>query len=260
MGAVRREDKAHLRTRVGASGMDYKGYNIAVHEFGHNVEQTFSLAGIDRWSLAGVPNSAFTEALAMIFQDRDLEVLGVAPPSDARDVEALGALWAAYEIGGVALVDAKAWHWMYDHSEATPAQLREAVLASARDVWNRFYAPVFGQKDVEILAIYSHMVSYPSTSPTTARAHHRVPAQREAPRRSIRRRVRARPPARAASRRTSGCGALSAGRSRPHRSWRPPVAPSPPRTDERRPARQSQRQRALSTGRSFVLPGSRTAR
>ncbi len=161
MGAVRREDKAHLRTRVGVTGMDYKGYNIAVHEFGHNVEQTFSLAGIDRWSLAGVPNSAFTEALAMTFQDRDLEVLGVAPPSDARDVEALGALWAAYEIGGVALVDAKAWHWLYEHPDATPAQLREAVLASARDVWNRFYAPVFGQKDVEILAIYSHMVSYP---------------------------------------------------------------------------------------------------
>ena len=161
MGAVRREDKAHLRTRVGAAGMDYKGYNIAVHEFGHNVEQTFSLAGIDHWALAGVPNSAFTEALAMTFQDRDLEVLGVAPPSDARDVEALGALWAAYEIGGVALVDAKAWHWLYDHPDATPAQLREAVLAAAREIWNRYYAPVFGRTDVEILAIYSHMVSYP---------------------------------------------------------------------------------------------------
>ena len=42
-GAQRRGDKAHLRTRVGADGMDYKGYNIAVHELGHNVEQTFSL-------------------------------------------------------------------------------------------------------------------------------------------------------------------------------------------------------------------------
>ncbi|HVN75607.1 MAG TPA: hypothetical protein VMT19_04765 [Thermoanaerobaculaceae bacterium] len=161
MGAVRREDKAHLRTRVGASGMDYKGYNIAVHEFGHNVEQTFSLAGIDHWFLAGVPNNAFTEALAMTFQDRDLELLGVAPPADAREVGALGALWASYEIAGVALVDVRAWHWLYDHPEATPAELREAVLAAARDVWNRYYAPVFGRNDVEILAIYSHMVSYP---------------------------------------------------------------------------------------------------
>jgi len=161
MGAVRREDKAHLRTRVDAAGMNYKGYNIAVHELGHNVEQTFSLDGIDRWFLAGVPDNAFTEALAMIFQDRDLEVLGVAAPADARDVEALGALWASYEIGGVALVDAGAWHWLYDHPDATPAQLREAVLASAREVWNRYYAPVFGRNDVELLAIYSHMVSYP---------------------------------------------------------------------------------------------------
>src|SRR5207302_1211014 len=29
LGASRRDDKAHLRTRIGADGMDYKGYNIA---------------------------------------------------------------------------------------------------------------------------------------------------------------------------------------------------------------------------------------
>ncbi len=78
MGAVRREDKAHLRTRVPRGGMDYKGYNIALHELGHNVEQVFSLNGIDRWSLSGVPNTAFTEALAFVFQSRDLELLGLA--------------------------------------------------------------------------------------------------------------------------------------------------------------------------------------
>ena len=161
LGAMRREDKAHLRTRIPATGMDYKGYNIAIHELGHNVEQTFSLGGIDNWFLNGVPNSAFTEALAMTFQDRDLEVLGVAGPADSRDAETLGALWATYEIAGVALVDARAWHWLYDHPGATPPQLREAVLAAAREVWDRYYASVFGTKDIEILAIYSHMVSYP---------------------------------------------------------------------------------------------------
>ncbi|HEY6005264.1 MAG TPA: hypothetical protein VIV57_20455, partial [Anaeromyxobacter sp.] len=31
-GAGRRGDKAHLRTRIGKDGMDYKGFNIAVHE------------------------------------------------------------------------------------------------------------------------------------------------------------------------------------------------------------------------------------
>ncbi len=59
-GAARRGDKSHLRTRVGRDGMDYKGYNIAVHELGHNVEQTFSLNGFDHTLLAGVPNTAFT--------------------------------------------------------------------------------------------------------------------------------------------------------------------------------------------------------
>ena len=38
-----RTDNARLRTRIGKDGMDYKGYNIAVHEFGHNVEQTITL-------------------------------------------------------------------------------------------------------------------------------------------------------------------------------------------------------------------------
>jgi hypothetical protein len=55
MGAVRREDKAHLRTRIPSEGMLYKGYNIAIHELGHNVEQSFSLGEIDQWSMNGVP-------------------------------------------------------------------------------------------------------------------------------------------------------------------------------------------------------------
>ena len=53
------------------------------------------------------------------------------------------------------------WHWLYDHPDATPAQLREATLAAARGVWNRHYARAFGIPDSELLAIYSHMISYP---------------------------------------------------------------------------------------------------
>ncbi len=159
-GAQRRGDKAHLRTRVGADGMDYKGYNIAVHELGHNVEQTFSLNQVPYNGLEGVPNTAFTEALAFVFQARDLELLGLATP-DATS-QALGVLddfWGAYEIGGVALVDMRLWRWMYAHPDATPAELREATLGIAREVWNEFYAPVFGRRDVVLLGIYSHMIS-----------------------------------------------------------------------------------------------------
>ncbi|HTD51696.1 MAG TPA: hypothetical protein VK780_01605, partial [Thermoanaerobaculia bacterium] len=80
MGAARRGDNAHLRTRVEKEGMNYKGFNIAVHEMGHNVEQTFSLYDIDSTLVAGVPNTAFTEALAFVFQGHDLELLGLASP------------------------------------------------------------------------------------------------------------------------------------------------------------------------------------
>jgi len=83
MGAGMRSEKAHLRTRVEASGMNYKGFNIAVHEMGHNVEQTFSLNDVDYTLLQGVPNTAFTEALAFVFQGHDLELLGLPAP-DAR--------------------------------------------------------------------------------------------------------------------------------------------------------------------------------
>src|SRR4029079_1332248 len=83
MGAARRDDQAHLRTRVGPQGMDYKGYNIAVHEMGHNVEQVLSTDTIDHTLLQGVPNTAFTEALAFVFQARDLELLGLGEPDPA---------------------------------------------------------------------------------------------------------------------------------------------------------------------------------
>ena len=158
-GASMRDAKSHLRTRVGADGMDYKGFNIAVHEMGHNVEQTISLNDIDHYLLNGVPNTAFTEALAFVFQKRDLQLLGLSPP-DEKDqaLQVLNDYWGAAEIAAVGLVDIQVWHWMYDNPEATPAELKAATLSIARNVWNRFYAPVFGIKDVTLLGIYSHMI------------------------------------------------------------------------------------------------------
>jgi hypothetical protein len=159
MGAELRGANAHLRTRVERGGMNYKGYNIAVHELCHNVEQTFSLNDVDYYSLRGVPNTAFTEALAFTCQSRDLELLGLArPDAKSRALQTLDTFWATFEIAGVALVDMQVWRWMYAHPQTTPAQLREAVLGIARDTWNRWYAPVFGVRDVSLLAIYSHMI------------------------------------------------------------------------------------------------------
>jgi oligoendopeptidase F len=159
MGAYRRGDNPHLRTRVAAGGMDYKGYNIAVHEMGHNVEQVFSLKHIDYYTLQGVPNTAFTEALAFVFQAKDLELLGLSKPNDeSRALQALNDFWATYEIAGVGLVDMEVWRWMYAHPDATPAQLKEATLGIAKDIWNKYYAPILGKRDVVLLGIYSHMI------------------------------------------------------------------------------------------------------
>ncbi len=159
MGAAMRSEKAHLRTRIEKTGMNYKGFNIAVHEMGHNVEQTFSLNNIDHYMLQGVPNTAFTEALAFVFQGHDLELLGLSKPdSKSQALKTLNDFWATYEIAGVALVDMTVWHWMYDNPNANPAELKEATVKIAKDVWNKYYAPVFKQQDVVLLGIYSHMI------------------------------------------------------------------------------------------------------
>jgi oligoendopeptidase F len=154
-----RTANAHLRTRVEKNGMNYKGFNIAVHEMGHNVEHTFSLNDVDHTLLQGVPNTAFTEALAFVFQGHDLELLGLPAPDARSEAErTLNDFWGTYEISGVALVDMAVWHWMYDHPQGTPAQLNEATVQIAKDIWNRYYAPVFHKNDVVLLGVYSHMI------------------------------------------------------------------------------------------------------
>jgi hypothetical protein len=159
MGGEMRSAKAHLRTRVEKTGMNYKAFNIAVHEMGHNVEQTFSLNDIDHTLLKGVPNTAFTEALAFVFQGQDLALLGLSSPDPKSEaLKSLNDFWATYEIAGVALVDMTVWHWMYDHPQATPTQLKQATVQISKDVWNRYYAPVFHRNDVVLLGVYSHMI------------------------------------------------------------------------------------------------------
>jgi len=161
-GSEMRGDFARLRTRFTSNGMDYKGYNIAIHELGHNVEQTISLYNIDYYMLRGVPNTAFTEALAFIFQKRDLELLGLKENNPEKDyLSTLDITWSTYEIMGVSLVDMRVWKWLYSNPNATAEELKQQVLIIAKDVWNKYYAPVFGKKDEPILAIYSHMIDAP---------------------------------------------------------------------------------------------------
>lgn len=171
-GAEMRNDVARLRTRIGVGGLDYKGYNIAVHEFGHNVEQTITMNDVDYYMLNGVPNTAFTEAVAFLFQKRDLELLGLKNPNpeDAYYL-ALDNFWSSYEIMGVSLVDIQVWEWLYANPDATPAQLKETVIRIAKEIWNSYYADVLGGPDEMLLGIYSHMIDYPLYLPNYPMGH-----------------------------------------------------------------------------------------
>lgn len=171
-GSTIKKFKARLRTRVGKDGMNYKGYNIAMHEFGHTVEQTLTLYKMDYYTLTGVPNVSFTEAFAFVFQSRDLEVLGIKDTDpDKKYYDILDNFWKTYEIMGVSLVDIKVWQWLYQHPNATSEELKQAVISIAKDVWNKYFADAFGIRDQIVLAIYSHMIDNPLYLPNYAIGH-----------------------------------------------------------------------------------------
>ena len=167
---VGRNEPARLRTRIAPEGMDYKGYNIAVHEMGHNVEEVISLYKMDYYMLRGVPNTGFTETSAFLFQARDLQLLGYGKKEMDREA-VLDQFWGMYEIMGVSLVDMHMWQWLYAHPEANAEELKEAVLKIAADIWNQYYEPVLGEKYCILLAIYSHMVNSPMYLPNYPIGH-----------------------------------------------------------------------------------------
>jgi hypothetical protein len=149
---------ADLRVRVpiGPGGMDARGFHIAVHETGHAAALCFARDQAEPPLAAGAPRAAFAEALAWMFQARDLELLGQPRPAAATVLE---AFWSTWEMAGSALVDLDVWHWLYQHPGASAAELEAAVAAAAGALWNRYYAPLLGQKDCVLLACRSHLVT-----------------------------------------------------------------------------------------------------
>ncbi|GMO34807.1 MAG: hypothetical protein Pg6B_05060 [Candidatus Azobacteroides pseudotrichonymphae] len=163
-GTAMKGQKSHLRAPFCKEGMDYKGYNTAIHELGHNVEQTLSLYDVDYYLLSGVPNTAFTEALAFIFQKRDLELLGIKEKKNDSSKWTLATfdkVWTLYEIIGVSMLDISVWKWIYDHPNVKAEELKNEIIHLSKEIWNKYFASVFELKDQAILAIYSHMISYP---------------------------------------------------------------------------------------------------
>jgi hypothetical protein len=160
---VRRGDKLHLRVRIDGGGMTARDYDLAVRELGHDVAEYFSLYEIDHAALAGVPNAAFTEAFATVFQTRSQALLGRKVASgDADRMRVLDRFWNARELAGAALVEIDVWHWLYDHPDASATDLRDATVRIARATWDHYYAPYLGGRGTtSLLAIYSHTLSQP---------------------------------------------------------------------------------------------------
>jgi hypothetical protein len=153
--------KAHLRTRFEKDGLNYKGYRVGMHEIGHTIQQNVGTYMTDYYLMKGIPCSPFTEAMADLIAYRSLVGLGVNPEYSAREKmdNALAAFWFVCEIGSVALHEIRVWNWLYDHPDATVEELKKATIDIAKDIWNQYFADVFGVKDVPVLAIYNHFIS-----------------------------------------------------------------------------------------------------
>ena len=139
--------------------LDAHGYRQALRADGRWLAQQLARHGAEDPLVAGVPGPAFTEALARVFQARDLELLGRTPAAGDAAGAVLDTFWNLYRSAGPALLDSAVWRWLYEHPDAGPEDLRTGVLGLARELWNRLYAPVLGQKDCLLLAADSRLVT-----------------------------------------------------------------------------------------------------
>ena len=153
--------KAHLRTRFEKDGLNFKGFRISMHEMGHTIQQNVATYMTDYYLLSGIPGSPFTEAMADLTAYRCFVGSGVNEDYSEREKldNALAAFWFVCEIGSVALHEIRVWNWMYEHPEATVEELKTATIDIAKDIWNQYFADIFGAKEVPVLAIYGHLIS-----------------------------------------------------------------------------------------------------
>ncbi len=155
---------AWLRTGRLKDEFGWDGFDTAMHELGHNLEQLCSTFFAPRPSLRGVPNTACTEAFAFLYQSLGKRVLGIEPPGGsarAFAIDSVQTMLAAAQIAGPSLLELHVWRWMYANPSATAAALREQVLAIADRLWVRYYERDFGKDSNRLLAAYQHMVAHP---------------------------------------------------------------------------------------------------
>gem|GEM_PF-5193250 len=156
----RPEYSSWMRTSSLADELGWDGFDTAMHELGHNIEQVVSCHFAPRPILRGVPNTACTEAFAFLYQSQARRVLGL-PDMDDPHLATVQRLIEACEIAGPALLEIRVWRWLYEHPETDAATLHEEVLRLAGALWSEFYEPYFGPDRYRLLAAYQHMIAYP---------------------------------------------------------------------------------------------------
>ncbi len=155
---------AWLRTSRLKDRLGWDGFDTAMHELGHNIEQLCSSYFAPRPALRNVPNTACTEAFAFLYQSLGKRVLGIEPEGGAERafaMDTIQTMLAACQIAGPSLLELHTWRWLYANPSATPAQLRTEVLATAERLWQRHYERDFGKDPYRLLGAYQHMIGHP---------------------------------------------------------------------------------------------------
>jgi hypothetical protein len=150
-------DVSRLRVPIDKGGVNEEVFGVFMHELGHCTEQVLTSYGMDYKSLWGVPNTAFTEGFAFTFQDKADFILGRKMSIDS-DVTVLQRFWEVFEITGPALTEIRFFHWLYEHPEATAADMHMAIRRIGDEVWAKFYARIFGAEGYGLMSVYSHIL------------------------------------------------------------------------------------------------------
>jgi len=167
------EYNAWLRTNRLDDRLGWDGFDTAMHELGHNLEQLISTHFVPRPLLRNVPNTACTEAFAFLYQNKAKQVIGLPEDDEAKAfaLASVEGLLSACQIAGPSLVELYTWRWLYKNPEATPEMLRDEMLSIAETVWDNYFKEYFGEDPYHILAAYQHMIGYPLYLPDYTIGH-----------------------------------------------------------------------------------------
>jgi hypothetical protein len=153
-----------MRTSRLEHELGWDGFDTAMHELGHAVEQVISCHFVARPSLRGVPNTACTEAFAFLYQSLARRVLGLQDAAETRRgfaIDTVRTMLTACQIAGPSLLEIRLWHWLYENPKADAEATRQTTLAIADELWERFYRRDFGPDRNHLLAAYQHMINHP---------------------------------------------------------------------------------------------------